>query len=61
MSATIVLSGAFTNIAQDLINNDLIVPRPEGVLYNYTFGSLPVFGFGPVTSVIAGFGVGKWA
>jgi hypothetical protein len=60
MSATIVLSGAFTSVAQDLINNDLIVPRPEGVLYQYTFGSLPVFGFGPVTSVIAGWGVGKW-
>ena len=61
MSATIVLSGAFTSIAQDLIKNDLIVPRPAGVLYNYTFGSLPAFGFGPATSVIGGFGIGKWA
>jgi Protein of unknown function (DUF2612) len=61
MSAEIILSGAFTSIAQDLINNDLIIPRPAGVLYDYTFGSLPVFGFGPRTTVIAGFGTGKWA
>lgn len=61
MSATIVLSGAFTSIARDLINNDLICPRPAGVLYNYVFASLPVFGFGPATAVIGGFGVGMWA
>jgi len=61
MSADVVLSGAFTSIAQDLITNGLIVPRPEGVLYNYQFAALPLFGFGPTTSVIAGFGVGHWA
>lgn len=61
MTAVIVLSGAFTSIAKDLIVNDLIAARPEGVLYNYTFGSLPVFGFGPATTVIGGFGVGKWS
>jgi hypothetical protein len=61
MSATVVMTGAFTAIQQDLINAGLIVPRPEGVLYNYTFATLPLFGFGPASSVIAGFGVGHWA
>ncbi|HEY3987932.1 MAG TPA: DUF2612 domain-containing protein [Acidobacteriaceae bacterium] len=61
MSATVILTGAFTSLEQDLVNNGLIVPRPEGVLYNITFSSLPILGFGPTTAVIAGFGVGKFA
>lgn len=61
MSATIVLTGAFTSITQDLITNGLIVPRPEGVEYTYQFTTLPVFGFGSSPGYIAGFGEGHWA
>lgn len=61
MTATIVLTGAFTSIIQDLITNGYIVPRPEGVLYNYVFGELPFFGFGSSPGFIAGFGEGHWA
>jgi hypothetical protein len=61
MTATIILSGVFTSIIQDLITHGLIVPRPEGVQYTYQFPVLPVFGFGPANAFIAGFGQGHWA
>jgi hypothetical protein len=60
MTADITLTGAFTSIIQDLIVNGYIVPRPEGVLYTYIFGTLPYFGFGSSPGFIAGFGEGHW-
>lgn len=60
MTADIVLKGAFTSIIQDLIVNGYIVPRAEGVLYTYLFGTLPFFGFGSSPGFIAGFGEGHW-
>ena len=61
MTATVVLLGTFTSIVQDLITNGYIVPRPEGVLYTYSFTTLPAFGFGSSPGFIAGFGEGYWA
>ncbi len=61
MSATIILSGGFSSIVQDLITNGYIVPRPEGVLYSYTFSTLPIFGFDSNNSFIAGFDTGKFS
>lgn len=60
MTVDITLTGAFTSIIQDLITNGYIVPRPEGVLYTYIFGTLPFFGFGSSPGFIAGFGEGHW-
>lgn len=60
MTATITLKGAFTSILQDLITHGYIIPRPEGVLYTYLFGTLPFFGFGSSPGFIAGFGTGHW-
>jgi hypothetical protein len=59
MSAVITVSGSFTSIIQDLINNGYIVPRPEGVLYSYGFGTLPFFGFDRNDSFISGFDTGN--
>ena len=61
MTATIILSGAFTSITKDLITNGLIVPRPAGVLYNFVFSALPVFGFDSNNAYVAGFDSGKWS
>lgn len=61
MSADIVMTGVFSSIMQDMITNGLIVPRPEGVLYNYLFTTLPAFGFGSSPGYIAGFQTGHWA
>lgn len=60
MTATIILTGSFSSIIQDLIVNGMIVPRPQAVQYNYIFGQLPFFGFGPANAYVAGFGVGHW-
>jgi hypothetical protein len=61
MTCTIVLSGTFTSIVQDLIVHGYIVPRPEGVLYTYVFGDFPIFGTDESNSFIAGVDIGKLA
>lgn len=59
MTATIILSGTFTSIQSDLIENDLIVPRPEGVLYKYVVApSFPLFGADLNNAYIAGADLG---
>ena len=61
MTCTIVLTGIFTSIVQDLIVNGYIVPRPEGVLYDYIFGELPIFGYDENNAFIAGYDTGHWS
>jgi hypothetical protein len=61
MTATVLLSGTFSSIIQDLITNGYIVPRPEGVLYSYTFSQLPILGFDFNNSYVAGFDLGHFA
>lgn len=62
MSAIITTTGTFTSIVNDLISNGLIVPRPEGVLYNYVVGqSGKLFGFDQQTATIDGFDNAVWA
>jgi hypothetical protein len=62
MSAVITATGTFSSIQTDLINHGYIVPRPEGVIYNYAIGQAgPLFGFDTNTGGIAGFDTGKWA
>ena len=58
MTATIILSGSFTSIILDLITNGYIVPRPEGVLYNYVISTLPVFGADLNNAYVAGADLG---
>jgi len=60
MTATIIMTGTFSSIIQDLIRNDMIVPRPQAVQYTYEFGTLPYFGFDRNDGFIAGFDLGKW-
>lgn len=61
MTATIFLAGSFSSITQDLILNGLIVPRPQGVLYSYTFATLPVFGWDQITPFVSGWDQGHWS
>jgi hypothetical protein len=61
MTATIILTGSFSATTVSMIVNGLIVPRPEGVLYNYVFGTLPLFGFDRNDAYVAGFDLGHWA
>lgn len=58
MTATIVVAGSFTSIILDLILNGYIVPRPEGVLYNYSTAELPIFGADLDNTFVAGADLG---
>jgi|SRR6185503_2170190 len=58
MTCTILLSGGFTSIMQDLITNGYIIPRPEAVQYNFSFATLPIFGFDQNNTFVAGFDLG---
>jgi len=60
MTATILMTGAFSTIIQDMIVHGMIVPRPQAVQYEYEFGTMPYFGFGFNNEFIAGFGLGHW-
>jgi hypothetical protein len=61
MSCQIFLTGSFSSILQDLIQNGYIIPRPQTVSFDYVFNSLPAFGFDLNNSFIAGFDLGKWS
>lgn len=61
MTADVIVTGATSSILEDLVNNGYIVPRPEAVLYNFGFGSLPVFGFDRNDAYQAGFDLGKFS
>jgi hypothetical protein len=58
MTATVIVSGSFTSIILDLITNGYIVPRPEGVLYNYVISTLPIFGADLNNAYVAGADLG---
>lgn len=58
MTATIIIAGGFSSIIIDLITNGYIVPRPEGVLYNYVTTTLPIFGADENNAYIAGADLG---
>jgi hypothetical protein len=59
MSAVITMSGSFSTLIQELIENEYIVPRPQGVQYTYGFGDLPFFGFDRDDAYISGFDTGN--
>lgn len=58
MTCTILLSGTFSSIIVDLIENGFIVPRPEGVQYTYSLATLPVFGADLNNAYVAGADLG---
>lgn len=61
MTVSFYIAAPFTSIIEDLINHDLIIPRPQGVLYSFSFSELPLLGFDEETSFISGWDVGHFA
>lgn len=65
MTIDVTITGTFTQIIIDLIKNDYIVPRPQGVWMNYYVGTispanLPFFGFDRRDTYVSGFDEGHW-
>lgn len=58
MTATIIISGTFSSIIIDLIQNGYIIPRPEGVEYTYVTSTLPIFGADLDNAFVAGADLG---
>lgn len=61
MTVNFYIAAPFTSIIEDLISHDLILPRPQGVLYIYSFAGEPLFGFDQSTAAVAGFDLGHFA
>lgn len=62
MTATIIIGGTFTPMQEQMIVNGLIIPRPQGVQYQFGYPSdLPLFGFDLNNSQIAGWDTGHWS
>ena len=59
MSIDIVVSGNFSVMERELINNGLIIPKSEGVRINYIIieenSNLPVFSYGYDNEILGGY------
>lgn len=53
-------TGRLEGMTKSLIRNGYFVPNPSGVLINYSFSDVPLFGWDSETSAIKGWGEGYW-
>lgn len=60
MTADVALIGIGSTLERELTENGYIIPRPEGVKYNYYFTDNIIFGFDIDNSYYSGFDVGYW-
>lgn len=62
MSATIYINGTLSQIVIDMINNDLIIPRPEGVRYflDGVVTILPIFSYDKDDDFFKGYDEAVW-
>ena len=61
MSAIVTFTGSLSQIVIDMIQNDLVIPRPEGV--NYGFGeieNIAIFSYDEDTSQFKGYDESYW-
>jgi hypothetical protein len=61
MSIDITFASSLPSIIQDMITQGLLIPRPEGVLTNFTFIATVYFGYDYNTSTVKGYDHGVWA
>ena len=60
MTVDVEIGGLTNSLWQEMITNHMIVPETEAVLYNYSFGTFPLFGFDQNTAVQSGFDQGHF-
>lgn len=61
MEITVIVIGINDYITQEMIQNGLIVPKPQSVGVNYFFSSKPVFGYDMENDLIKGYDHADWA
>jgi len=60
MTVSVTIYVGLSQMIVDLITNEYIVPRPQGVLMNYYYGTPPFFGFDRDDTYVSGFDTGNW-
>lgn len=62
MSLTISVLGEISYLIQDLIEHDMIVPRPQGVRFNYTWSPRVIYKFSYDSDIdeFRGYDLGHW-
>jgi len=60
MTFNVTIVGTVSQLLKDLFLNGYIIPKPQGVNINYTFGSYVFFGYGFDNDYISGYGRGIW-
>lgn len=60
MSMNVTVLGLSDSFDRELVQNGYIIPKPEGVGVGYTFATQYIFGYGPETTLIKGYGQGEW-
>ncbi len=60
MTVSVTIYAGLSQMIVDLITNEYIVPRPQGVLMNYYYGTTPFFGFDRDDTYVSGFDTGNW-
>ena len=60
MTIDVVVVGQFENIVKEMIKQNLIVPKVQGVRINYGFSDGPVFGYDMDTETIKGYDLADW-
>ena len=60
MTCDVVIVAHLSQTQKILLRNNLILPKPVGVLYEYNFYETPVFGWDRETTLINGWDIGYW-
>jgi hypothetical protein len=62
MSMTISVTGELASIIQDMIENDMVIPRPQGVQIKLSWATTPrkIFAYDMVNKDYGGYGTGYW-
>ena len=60
MTMQVTVIGITDTFIREMVSNGLVVPKPEGVGITYVFANSYVFGYGPETNIVKGYGQGEW-
>jgi len=60
MSVNALIFGFDTILLKELVSNRYIIPKPQGVKFNYAYPADPVFSYGLDTDSFKGYEEGRW-
>lgn len=60
MTCSMLLLSSLSAIQIDMLMNNMLLPKPEGVSYEYSFISKTLFGYNKDDSQFGGYNIGYW-